>query len=354
MRRCKLITVSVDRSVLCHRSFLLPGKQAVGGKIPNREKIVNVLVTCTKTKTRPVPKALRFGSVTGRSVEMRAKNWIQRLATHEAEAISAEDLYAGDQWQIAKSLPSVGEARGLRVQLWVSSAGYGLIPATANLRPYSATYSSTHPDFVFRRIDNHGLAMLPVWWEQLMNWEGPCPGEPRSLADLARAFPQCPLLIVASTVYLNAMRRDVELALKRLATPELLTIVSGGTEELGIVSKQLLPCDARLQQLLGGARMSLNVRVAKRILGGREPWPFRHSKLVNSFRRLLAKQPAIKTYDRVPMTDSEVERFIRRQLTKNSMLRHSPMLRLLRDSGFACEQKRFRAMYERVQENRRD
>jgi hypothetical protein len=326
----------------------------VGGRIRNRERLVNVLVTCTKRKTRLAPKALRFGSVTGRSIEGQAKKWIQRLATNKAETISAEDLYSGDQWQIAKSLPSVGESRGLRVQLWVCSAGYGLIPATAKVRPYSATFSSTHPDFVFRRKQQNGTAMLSAWWEQLMRWEGPCPGEPRSLTDLARAFPESPLLVVASTVYLKAMRRDVELALKRLATPELLTVVSGGTEELGGVSKQLLPCDARLQQILGGARMSLNVRVAKRILAGPEPWPFCHSKLARSFRRLLAKQPAIKTYDRVTMTDREVERFIRRHLSKNSEMRHSPLLRLLRDSGCACEQKRFHALFRRVEESSRD
>lgn len=351
MRRCIRAAVSGQSSISRHRSFLLPGKQVVREVFGQHEKAVNVLVTCTKRKTRPVPRSLRFGAVVGRTPEARIKDWIKRLSNQQFECVSAQDLYAGDQWQIAKSLPSVGEARGLRVQLWVCSAGYGLIPANAMVKPYSATFSSTHSDFVFRkRHAKTGLA-LSDWWEQLTTWEGPCPGMPRTVRALANQFPDSPLLIVASTVYLKALRLDVENALSSLSSPELLTVVSGGTDELGEISEHLLPCDARLQRVLGGARMSLNVRVAKRILARTPAWPFRHSSLVRTYQRLLAQQPAIKSYERQPITDKEVKRFIKMQIRANPKMRHSPMLRLLRDKGFACEQKRFRALFQAIDGN---
>ena len=55
-------------------------------------------------------------------------------------------------------------------------------------------------------------------------------------------------------------------------------------------------------------------------------------------------------YDRKPLTDEEVKRFIRGKLRANPKARHSPLLRSLRESGQACEQKRFKNLFLEVQE----
>ena len=326
--------------------------QVAAGEISVNPKTVNVVVTCTKQKTVPIPKELRLGLVRSSTLEKRAERWISKLKSSRATTTPAETLYSGDHWQIAKSLTRVGLANGLRVQLWVCSAGYGLVAIGSQLHPYSATFSASHPDSVrmgrHRRLD---ASVLAEWWELLMHWKGPAPGEARSITDLVKSHPKRPLLVVASSVYLGALRTDLENALRNLHDPQLLTIVSAGTDRIGELSPHVLPCDARLQRVLGGALMSLNVRIAKRILSRPEPWPFSHSKLVKSFDRLLAKQPPKLTYDRVSMTDNEVQRFIHRRLKKNSEMRPTPMLRFLRDSGFACEQKRFRALFQKVEES---
>jgi hypothetical protein len=283
-------------------------------------------------------------------LEKRAENWIKKLSASSVDTIPADELYAGDQWQISKSLPAVGAARGLRVQLWICSAGYGLVRSRSSLRPYSATFSASHPDSVRAgkmRLDRDVLA---EWWEFLKRWEGPDAGELRSIASIAKTQPQNPLLIVASPVYLCAIRNDLEAALEKLRDPTLLTIISGGVERFGEMSSHVLPCDGRLQQALGGALMSLNVRVARRILENAETTPLNCRDLAKAYRRLLNKQPEMVAYDRQPMTDRDVLRYVTMRLEETPGMRISPMLRLLRDSGFACEQKRFGRLYRQIQE----
>ena len=68
------------------------------------------------------------------------------------------------------------------------------------------------------------------------------------------------------------------------------------------------------------------------------------------YRKLLAEQPAIPQYDRQPLSDASVRRFIVRQLAADGELTHSRLLRQLRDQNMACEQKRFARLYRETRE----
>src|SRR4051794_14410967 len=96
----------------------------------------------------PVPAELRLRQVAGGSASVRADRWWRRLTGHGSETVPAVDLYGGDHWSIAKTLPDVARANGFEARLWVSSAGYGLVPADAKIRAYSATFATGQPDSV--------------------------------------------------------------------------------------------------------------------------------------------------------------------------------------------------------------
>src|SRR5687768_13776606 len=107
-------------------------------------RVANVVVTCTKRKTVPAEASLQLGRIAGATIPELAKQWINRLQAQDAAPRPAEELYSGDHWQIARSLPDVARGHRIKVRLWVCSAGYGLIPSWAPLKPYSATFSTHH------------------------------------------------------------------------------------------------------------------------------------------------------------------------------------------------------------------
>ncbi|HQU44258.1 MAG TPA: hypothetical protein PK867_15665 [Pirellulales bacterium] len=312
---------------------------------------INLVVTCTKRKRLPVPRELRLGSAVAPSVKRTARCWLNRLATNTSPCVAAEDLYAGDQWSIARSLPAVAAKNGSQVSLWVCSAGYGLIPASAGVHAYSATFSSNHPDGVGACMRGAREGLLADWWELLAAWQGPAPGEPRTLGELARRNSSSPLLVVASAAYVAAMRRDLEQASRCLDNPKSLTIVSAGSNRTGALAPHFLPCDARLRSLLGGSLMSLNARVARRLLLRYPATSLRCDELSVEFERLLRREPRPAPLDRRPLTDDQAKRFIRQCLKSNPSARYTPSLRLLRKRGWACEQKRFRALFAEERES---
>lgn len=311
---------------------------------------VNIVVTCTKRKSRHVPPTLRLRTVRFEQLEKRVNDWVRRLTTFETQAVQASSLYAGDQWRIARELPDL--TIGGTIRLWVCSAGYGLISADALIKPYSATFSRPHPDSVRNHGSMDAAEHARLWWNGLSEWEGPVPGDPRTLESLAKSHPRSPLIVIASNIYLMALEADILRAVSALRSSQQFFIISGGTEERGPLGDFLIPCDARFQTLLGGALMTLNIRLVRRILTESQRWPLHRERLRERYRRLLDRQPDVPTYDRQAMTDGDVLAMIRKWLSEEPTLKHSPMLRRLRDTGFACEQKRFRSLYRRAQEKR--
>jgi hypothetical protein len=311
---------------------------------------VNILVTCTKRKTRPVPARLRLGSVPAGSPAQRAAEWLRRIGACSEEACPAEALYAGDSWTVIRSLASDGPGSA-PVRVWVCSAGYGLLSSESLVHPYSATFDPSQPDSV--APNGPGASAREAsreWWRLLSTWEGPGARGPRSIAELAAAHPRTPLLVVASEVYLGAVANDLREAVSKLAEPNLLSIISAGSAEVEGLEKHLLPCDARLQRLVGGARASLNARLARLALSSLRGRKLTGSALNELFSGLLAEQQRASSPRRTALADAKVIAYLKGALERDPASRPTPLLRMLRDSGRACEQSRFASLFRAVRE----
>lgn len=311
---------------------------------------VNILITCTKRKTRSVPTGLRLGSVPAGPPAERVPAWLSRLRACRGESIPAEGLYAGDSWNVIRSLASGGPGAPA-VRVWVCSAGYGLLSLASKVHPYSATFDRGQPD----SVSANGQAGASreasrVWWRLLSEWAGPLPGAPRTIAELAEAHPRSPLLVVASAVYLGAIVDDLRESLGRLSDPDQLSVISAGTTSLEGLSEHLLPCDARLQRLVGGARASLNARLARLGLSSLRGRRAARSTLRELFSGLLAERMEAPSPRRPALSDTEVKRYLKEALERDPKSRPTPLLRKLRDSGHACEQSRLASLFRAVRE----
>ena len=309
----------------------------------------NVVVTCTKSKTVSVPESLKLRAVKRGSVQERASSWFQRLQKASAERFQVRNMYKGDHWSAAKDISDMGS--GQKHQVWVSSAGFGLLSLDDEVPGYSATFSGTHPDCVVSKskVDDRRSA-LGDWWDSLCKWPKSTLRPRRSVRSLAAKSPSTPLIVIGSGEYLHAMHRDLLAAVAALDSPKLLSIFSAGCKQLEGLDENLIPYDARMQNYVGGALRSLNMRVARWALS-----ECTRSKPTNALLRKkvgdqLKNQPAFVMPVRKPMSDDGVRKFILRELNRDSRACHSPLLRKLREQNKACEQKRFASLFREVKE----
>jgi hypothetical protein len=304
---------------------------------------IQIVVTCSDRKRRQAPHRLRLRSLPQRGD--RSMLWIERLKEEPIASFPAIDLYAGEHWSAVKGLMNASLRSGFTPDLWICSAGYGLVPANAELKPYSATFARGHGD----SIDGPGdsARVSSDWWSQLGKWRGPAKGQPRSITRLAATRPRTPLLMVSSSSYLRALEEDVLGAGDILQ--DHLIVLSTGAKRNGGLREFLVPVDARFQHCVGGSRVGLNARVAAFLLEETRG-DLDRRRVFSMFDRASKRLPAIPVYERTPINDEQAIKLIRRTLRTNGPISATSALQRLRSEGWACEQKRFGDLFRAVKE----
>jgi hypothetical protein len=308
-----------------------------------------IVASCTLRKKGDIPPALRFRCYARSRDGVRPIDaWRKALQTHDVNTVAAARLYAGPFWSVVSELPTIARERGISASLFVASAGYGLVSANAELKPYSATFSPGSDSVVADLFDRDSRARgLKNWWRQLSSWKGPRGHQgPRRLEQIATRRPGASILVIASPVYVRAIADDLLGAARALRRPESLVIVSSVSGFPDELSGHLVPSVGRLQSRLGGALGSLHARTARHLLK-EAALPFDASVLRAKYVRIASRARPLELSPRERRTDSEVKSFIQSQLSDDANS-YTALLRAYRDSGSRCEQKRFRALFDQV------
>jgi hypothetical protein len=287
----------------------------------------------------PVPDERRLRSYSGFGLRKAAAKWNAALAGG-TERLPAVDMYAGDYWQSVlaarKALP------GLSSQLWVLSAGYGLIHEDADITSYSATFSRGHADDVAildprrRRED-----VLRSWWDESADNQGDG-GAVRSIRDLAESGAAAFVLLV-SPAYLKIVAGDIQVLAERVG-PSRIAVFAAGLREPDL-APYIMRYGANLQNTVGGGLNSLNPRAysaAVKLAGTVE------SRALQAALDYLSGQAGHrKVFRRDRHSDADIRRMIEEDLRATGHRSWSRALRVFRDErGIACEQKRFKVLYE--------
>lgn len=310
------------------------------------ERLIDIIVSCSNRKKFPVKPGLSLRQIALHDLTRRAICWLSNLKRVVVPEHPVEELYAGDHWSMVRAMGSQSVNRRIRARVWVCSAGYGLVPYEAYLKSYRATFALGHPDSVSRAKSRKECSVENQrWWDILASsWGGPVPGEPRRVSDIPCVYGKSPMLVALSSDYLTAIEKDLNQLVCDSYYRAHLHVISCGSRNPGtLLTPNLLPCDASMQAGVGGARVSLNARIAVYV--------FRHLRTGEESRRVLSEvckeidrkqRPQIK---RRTITDNDVTSFIRAEVRKNAKLSRTTLLNLLRKKRFACEQSRFARLY---------
>lgn len=308
-------------------------------RLPN--DVINLVLTCTNRKATVAPAPFQARSLRGTSIASRARTWSDRLSERN-DGVPAATLYKGDHWSVVQSIAS---SRGpLKVNVWIASAGYGLISPSSRVVAYAATLSGRHPDSVASSSEERRL-----WWASLTTSPARVlPLGPRSLQKVAAKYSSSPLIIAASPEYIDAMADDIVAASARLNTPNLLSVLcraGGAPTELEPFAVIL---NANLASELGGALTSLNARVVRWLVSFGTA-DLNRPTVKRYVRKLAERCTARPVLKRAKLTDAEIGQLIQKKLEALHRSR-SALLRVLREEGYAVEQARFGRIYNEVVE----
>lgn len=325
-------------------------KYAIGGA-----KLRTALVVpCTKSKSQPVPAAMVFGALEKGECESVASAW-QTASRQATKLVAARELYSGTGW--SHTLRAAHSVEG-DCDLWIVSAGFGLVRGEERLPPYSATFAAEE-----NRVGDtvcgfrFPAAAHAAWWKTLNSAWG------RTQTPLQTTFAAYDRVIITlSAPYLAAVRADLELLAHSLG-PQKLWLVTLGVQTLSPRLRQcLVPMTSEIERLIGGPRATLNLRGLSWWLDELVPlvgWE-KEAQDREIRRRLCELGPKPLRVTRT-MSDQKVARWIEKKLDRaqGDEGRGLPrggktwLLQVLRASGLSCEQSRFGRICDQVVSARR-
>lgn len=288
---------------------------------------LTIVVNCTDRKSVAPADHLRARSLPVGAIADRVADWRQRVAAADPN-VRLRDLYQGDAWVQAKALASDAALQGRTVSLLVASAGLGLRDVDQLGPSYAATFAGGHADSVAAEPKQSG-----EWWAQLAKLP-----DSLAIADLSRQS----VLFVLSENYARAMDAD----LTRLASQGGDHLLVGGWRNVGGMPR--LPADRELRHKLGGTVSTVSLRMARRWMAERTQARLHTDDDARRWARWATRARRPEAYGRVPMSDHEIRQLIGVLVRDQSTLSATRALRILRDQGFACEQKRFGSLFREV------
>jgi hypothetical protein len=288
--------------------------------------------------------SLEVGKLRPHDINARFRAWRSRVDAWGGERHRAVELYSGGQWSVVRQVAD--NCKGATgPTLFVISAGYGLVKADAKIASYSATFGPNQPDSVSVQ---KGLATGPenrLWWRELSRWRPPGVVGPRSLRECFRLAPTALHLMAIAPSYLDAVATDLLAAREELRDGGTLVILSSGKDRHGDLNQSLVSAPATLQNVLGGALVSLNVRLAATILARFPPRRINPASARSFIAKLLATAKIPKKPQRSQVSDSQVRAFIRASRRGATSHSYTSLLSAFRDGGNACEMKRFKRIF---------
>ena len=284
---------------------------------------LTVLVACTGRKSAPATQDCLVQHLPKLSLAERHDIWL-RCLDKAPDKMPASRLYAGDAWRRTDAVLSAAASAGFEPTLFVASAGLGLVGASTLAPSYGATFTTGHPDSVADSV-----AGKRDWWTLFSDANG----------DTLPSVAGDATLVVLSKAYASALEEDLT---QLAATPGDHLLVGGSREVPGLTR---LKSDFKLRHELGGTAMSLNLRMAEEWLKALTEPKLTDKVTMSRWVTWADRVRRTEHYARQTMTDAQVLEFIHSLRSQQSAVPRTRALRILRDSGRACEQTRFAHLF---------
>lgn len=265
--------------------------------------------------------------------------WWRMAIQKQTETMPARQCYGGDSWGNILAGEKLLQGRS---QFWVVSAGLGLIDANEQIPDYSATFSPQDPDSVGQDLQERA-----EWWRLLVEWRRETSGT-GSISDLAKRNPNSVFVIALSASYLRIIKDDLVEARLALKCPNNFIIVSAGTREVAGLEGSIMPIGASFENLVGGARATLNSRMLRYIVQHFDFSSNRAPQIAATLKKTAKTLAPVKCFNRTRLDDDALVKLITKNLRMARPPSASALLRRLRQDGYACEQKRFHSLYDSV------
>lgn len=250
---------------------------------------IQVIVTCAANKTVEVPNDLQFRNLPKLPVSKAVNEWINRLKNVDTPLVKIIDLYKGGYWNIVKDI----EQNPKVDNVWVLSAGYGVVNSQQQVKPYSIALKDNSFDSIKLNTEGESNQSYQDWWDLITA------KRQLTLEDIYNQHSGDVFILYASFEYVKSIKND----LKHIIEKPNVLIVSPDTK-IKEFTPYILNTSLRLRSYLGGNKMTVSPLTVKylvnnieKIGNSREEVNTHFESLINTLPELPPQNPVREKLD---------------------------------------------------------
>ena len=296
-----------------------------------------ILITnCTNKKRVKINAKLDAATLCQGSPYEVAQEWRTRVSEMDGRH-RADRLYCGRSFS-----ESVVASKRLNAELWIVSAGMGLISTEDMIPAYNLSVSNTSCS---PGAHMNGSWDSTLWWEDANKIWSP----KRSIRKLISDNPKSLVIIALSGPYLHMVRDDLQQIIPTERDRVRLIVHPANRSALTALCGNIMPYDEKLDGPDSSFRGTQNDFAARAANHFCSLLVNNRAQCINYHRELVAK--SLSTFRRPQRirrkqrTDTDIVQLIIRHWAE-ARGGSGRMLRILRDKeAIACEQSRFRRLF---------
>ena len=297
--------------------------------------MITILSSCTNSKTKKADETLTIQYYSHKiHFHTVIEQWNESIEKSKHQKYLSTELYKGVGWKATIDTYKVLSMYD-KIELYIASAGYGLISYKNKIASYDATFAPRTPNSIdkFRQDKKSNIE----WWDNINQF---------SVENFSKdSF----FFIILPHNYLIATQNFIKEMIEKYGK-KVFIFRATQNKALPFMQEYTVEFDLRFNSFQTGTLSSLLSRavlwLSQEIVEYKIP--FEHHLFQNHIEEKMKNYTHYKMPKREQISEEELIKKIKNMITNEGITSASKGLKRLRESGIACEQKRFGTLFKKV------
>lgn len=299
--------------------------------------MINIISSCTNSKKHIPSDSLKIAYFKSSIHLLDAINlWNKNIESTKEATYEANTLYKGNAWQATLNTNKVLSAK-FNTNLYIASAGYGLIHAKTKICSYDSTFASSTINSINKFVVPTNQNANIEWWNGINKF------------DMSSFSNDSLFFIVLPYEYLYAAQDTIKFLIEKFKENVFIFVANKNTIP-DFMQQNIIKFDSRFNSFQTGIISNMLQRavlwLSNEIID--KNLPLSHKELQQHIETVMKPYKAFNMPVRSKLTEEEIRDKVKQMIIKEKISSATKGLKIYRNAGFACEQKRFGKIFKEV------
>lgn len=299
--------------------------------------MINIISSCTNSKKQSPNKSLKIENFhKSMHLEDIIKTWDNNIQKQEETTYKVSELYKGGSWKASIDTKKVLLTK-YKTELYIASAGYGLIHSEEKILPYDCTFASSTINSINKFKNNSKIHANIRWWNEINTF------------NLSKFPENSYFFIVLPHNYLLAAQNTIDNLIKIFGN-KVFIFTANKNSLPEFMKNNIIKLDSRFNNFQAGVVSNMLQRavlwLSDEII--QKDIPLTHTDLQNHIEEEMSKYEIFIMPTRTKLSEEELYAKIKSMIENENIQSASKGLKTFRAMGYACEQKRFGKIFKEI------